>query len=101
MEASHRGVLALPLRGILGVCSPQDCYFPTMWHYRRYPSLFAVSQRVLAVVEAVKLWVGWRHISSWALRLLSLSVKLLRRWGFCPVRFVYMGFWFNRCNGAG
>ncbi|CAG7902944.1 unnamed protein product, partial [Brassica rapa] len=40
------------------------------------------------------LFRGVLQVSSWALRRLSLSVKLLRRWGL-----LYMGFRFNGCNG--
>ncbi|KAF2582246.1 hypothetical protein F2Q70_00011228 [Brassica cretica] len=40
-------------------------------------------------------------VFSWALRLLSHSVKLLWRWGFCPVRLLYMSSRFNGYNGPG
>lgn len=67
-------------------------------HCRCRSLLSVVAQISLAFVEAMKF--DWLE-TCLQFRLLSHSVKLLWRWGLCPVGLLYTSFRFNGCNGPG
>ncbi|CAG7893262.1 unnamed protein product [Brassica rapa] len=79
--AARGDVLTQPrVRGVLQVCSPQSLDFPVVW---RSPLLsfspLCGCSTFLSFGRSNGVLVGWRQVFSWALRLLSHSVKLLWR----------------------
>ncbi|WZZ05841.1 hypothetical protein YC2023_091762 [Brassica napus] len=79
--AARGDVLTQPrVRGVLRVCSPQSLDSPVVW---RSPSLsfspLCGCSSFLSFGRSNGVLVGWRQVFSWALRLLSHSVKLLWR----------------------